>query len=138
MNENILNPDIYKKAVEKGKEVYKKHSAYRSMYIQKVYKEMGGKYKGKKEKEGVSRWNKEKWIQVKPFLTSGKKIECGEDNKKNKVCRPFVRVNKQTPITLPELLELHSKKDLLSLTNKKLKDMEGRVFWKTLKYYPSK
>ena len=138
MNDNILNPDIYKKAKAKADKVYEKHSAYKSMYIQSQYKKMGGKYKGKQNKQGVSRWNKEKWVQVKPYLTSGKEIACGEDNKKNKVCRPLVKVNSQTPITLPELLKLHSKKELLSLTNKKLNDMDGRVFWKTLKFYPSK
>ncbi len=138
MGDNIINKDIYKKAKNKADKVYEKHSAYKSMYTQKVYKDLGGKYKGKQKTEGVSRWNKEKWVQVKPYLQNGKEIECGEDNKKNKVCRPLIRVNKQTPITLPELQKLHSKKDLLNLTNKKINDMNGRVFWKTLKYYPSK
>lgn len=138
MGDNILNKDIYEKAKAKADKVFEKHGAYKSMYIQKEYKKMGGKYKGKKPTEGVSRWNKEKWVQVKPYLQSGKEIACGEDNVKNKVCRPLVRVNKQTPITIPELLKLHSKKDLIDLANKKIKNMEGRVIWKTLKFIPPK
>jgi len=131
--DNIIDKDLYKKAKKKADETYERHSAYKSMYIQKVYKDLGGRYKGKKNTKGVSRWNKEQWIQVIPFLSDGKKIACGEDNKKTKVCRPMKRIDSKTPITLPELLKLHSKKDLLALARKKNKDMDKRVFWKTLK-----
>ena len=131
--DNIVDKDLYKKAKKKADETYDRHSAYKSMYIQKVYKDLGGRYKGKKNTKGVSRWNKEKWIQVIPFLKDGKKIACGEDNKKTKVCRPMKRIDSKTPITLPELLKLHSKKDLLALARKKNKNMDKRVFWKTLK-----
>ncbi len=136
--DNIINKDLYKKAKEKADKTYKKHSAYKSMYIQKVYKELGGKYKGEKKKEGVKRWNKEEWIQVKPYLQSGKKLVCGGSERKNKVCRPLKRINDKTPITIEELLKLHSKKDLINLANKKIKNMNGRVFWKTLKFVEPK
>lgn len=131
--DNIVDKDIYTRAKRIADDTYKRHSAYKSMYIQKVYKDLGGRYKGKKNTKGVTRWNKEEWIQVIPFLSQGKKIACGEDNKKTKVCRPMKRVDSKTPITLPELLKLHSKKDLLSLARKKNKDMDKRVYWKTLK-----
>ena len=135
----ILNPDIYEKAKQKADLVHKKHSAYKSMYIQSEYIRMGGKYSGKKNSsQGVKRWNDEQWIQVKEYLKNGKKVACGYDDRKNKVCRPFKRINKDTPITLPELLKIHSKEDLLKLCNKKIKDPEGRVFWKTKKFVPSK
>jgi len=138
--ENILNPKIYEKARKIADKKYERHSAYKSMFINKTYKELGGKYKTKnKSKMGsTDKWNKEEWIQVLPYLKNGEKIACGMDNKKNKVCRPFKRINKDTPITLTELLKLHSKKDLINLSNKKLKDMNGRVFWKNLKFIPSK
>lgn len=139
MNENILNPKIYEKAKKDANKVYERHSAYKSMYIVKRYKDLGGKYKKEKKKKGsTTRWNKEEWIQVLPYLKENKRIACGMDNKKNKVCRPFKRVDKDTPITLPELLKIHSKKDLIKLAEKKIKDMDGRVFWKNLKYIPSK
>ena len=135
--DNIINKDLYKKAKEQADKTYKTHSAYKSMYIQKVYKELGGKYKGTKNKEGVKRWNKEEWIQVKPYLESGKKLVCGGSERKNKVCRPLKRVNDNSPITIEELIKLHPKKDLIKLANKKIKDMKGRVYWKTLKFIPS-
>lgn len=137
--EKILNPKIYEKARKEADKVYEKNSAYKSMFISKKYKELGGKYKTEKRKSGsTDNWTKEEWIQVIPYLKNGEKIACGKDNKKNKVCRPFKRINKDTPITLPELLKLHSKKDLINLSNKKIKDMNGRVYWKNLKFIPSK
>ena len=135
--ENVLNPQIYKKAKKIADNTYEKHSAYKSMFISKKYIELGGKYKGKKGGK-LSNWRDEEWIQVKPYLQNDKKLVCGGNERKNKVCRPLKRINKDTPITIPELLKLHSKKDLINLSNKKLKDMSGRVFWKTLKFYPSK
>jgi len=139
MNENILNPEIYKQAKKIADETYERHSAYKSMFINKKYTELGGKYKTKKKKEGkTDRWNKEEWIQVIPYLKTGEKIVCGKDNKKNKVCRPFKRIDKDTPITIKELLKIHKKEDLIKLGNKKIKNMDGRIFWKTMKFTPSK
>ena len=92
----------------------------------------------KKKSGSTDNWTKEEWIQVIPYLTKGDKIVCGLDNKKNKVCRPLKRINSNTPITINELLKLHKKEDLIKLANKKLKDMDGRIFWKTLKFISSK
>lgn len=139
MSDNILNPKLYEKAKKEADKVYSRHSAYKSMFISKKYKELGGKYKTTKKKSGsTDNWTKEEWIQVIPYLTKGEKIVCGLDNKKNKVCRPLKRINSNTPITINELLKLHKKEDLIKLANKKLKDMDGRIFWKTLKFIPSK
>ncbi len=139
MSDNILNPKLYEKAKKEADKVYSRHSAYKSMFISKKYKELGGKYKTTKKKSGsTDNWTKEEWIQVIPYLTKGDKIVCGLDNKKNKVCRPLKRINSNTPITINELLKLHKKQDLIKLANKKLKDMDGRIFWKTLKFIPSK
>jgi hypothetical protein len=137
--DNIVNKKIYEKAKKDADKVYERHSAYKSMYIQKRYKELGGKYKTEKKKKGkTDRWNDEKWIQVIPYLKSGKEIVCGLDNKKNKVCRPLKRIDKDTPITIKELQKKHSNKDLINLANRKIKDMNGRIFWKTMKFIPSK
>ncbi len=140
MENNIfLNKKLYKKAKAKADKVYKRHSAYKSMFLVNEYKKLGGKFKNKKPSGGVNRWNRERWIQVIPYLKTGKQIPCGAQNKKNKVCRPLYRISANTPVTLPELLKMgHSKKDLLRLANKKVKDMGGRVYWARLKFYPSK
>ena len=41
--DNIVNKDLYKKAKKKADETYARPSAYKSMYIQKVYKDLGGR-----------------------------------------------------------------------------------------------
>ena len=50
MSDNILNPKLYEKAKKEADKVYSRHSAYKSMFISKKYKELGGKYKTTKKK----------------------------------------------------------------------------------------
>lgn len=128
---NVLNPNLYRKARKKADETYKKNSAYKSMFIVSTYKKLGGKYSGTKENKGVKRWNNEKWIQVVPFLESGKKIACGFGSD-SKGCRPSKRVDEKTPITIQELLKKHNKADLLKIARQKKKDMNKRVNWNKL------
>ena len=134
--DNVLNKELYKKAKQKAiKKFGTKSSAYRSMFIVSEYKKMGGKYSGQKPKEkGLSRWIEEEWIQVVPFLESGKKILCGAGADK-KSCRPNKRISEKTPITIKELLKIHSKEKLLKLAKEKKKDMSKRINWKLGKIY---
>lgn len=129
--ENVLDPDLYRKARKKADETYKKNSAYKSMFIVSTYKKLGGRYSGKKENKGVKRWNNEKWIQVIPFLESGKKIACGFGSD-SKGCRPSKRVDKETPTTIQELIKKHGKAPLLKVARQKKKDMSKRVNWDKL------
>jgi len=136
--DNVLNPQLYRKAKKEADQRFKRPtSAYKSMYISKKYQELGGKYKGKK-KSLTGRWRKERWVQVIEYIKYGRIVECGADNKKNKVCRPLVRIDDDTPITLNELRNKYSDKEILQLANKKVKDMQGRIYWKTGKFIPSK
>ena len=84
----------------------------------------------KKYAKGVDRWMQEEWIQVVPYLKNGVKIACGDRKNESKACRPFKRISKDTPITIPELIDLHGKKKVLELANMKIKDMDGRLYWK--------
>jgi hypothetical protein len=139
---------IYKKALEMANKEYgEKSSIYRSARIFSLYKKMGGKIssspkKGKKSvkkssKKGLTRWFKEKWVQVVPYLEKGKIIECGGENMKwkrsaGKACRPLHRITNETPITIKELLKLHDKKDIIKMAKKKEKSPSKRVVWKGL------
>lgn len=128
---NIINKSLYSKAKLKANKKYgAKTGAYKSMYIVKEYKKMGGRYSTKKKMGGTTRWNKEKWIQVIPFVKSGKIIACGSSNKKNKACRP-TRKLKGTPITLQESIKKLGKKKVLQLARVKNKNMSKKVYWKT-------
>ena len=129
---------VYKKAKSMADEKYGSGtSAYKSGYIVTMYKSMGGKFKGSKPtvRSGLRRWYKgEKWIQVLPYLQSGKIIECGaySTTKTGKACRPLKRQNASSPITIEELLKIHSKKSLVNAARAKEKNPTLRLDWKTL------
>lgn len=135
--EAAINKQLYKEVVQEAKQKFDTYpSAYASMFIQKRYQELGGEYT--KKGVGLKSWLQSKWIQVLPLLKEGKVVDCGDDNKETKACRPTVRVDESTPITLQELLELHSVKDIIKAAEKKNRDMDGRLYWKDLKFIPSK
>ena len=130
---------FYQKSMELANEVYgKKTSAYRSAYIVKMYKELGGKMskspkRSKSKRSKLNRWFDEKWIQVIPYLKHKKIIECGGKTKSiGKACRPLIRVTKDTPITIKELEKIHSKEDLIRTAKIKNKSPNKRISWKKL------
>lgn len=129
--------NAYKKAKREADAKYEKHSAYKSMFIAKLYKEYGGKYKAETKKDktkSTSRWLREKWVVVSSYLKDNEKIACGSEKAPNiHACRPSVRVNKQTPITIEELIELHGKKKLLELVA--LKKKGKRINWEKGRAY---
>lgn len=90
MSKVIDDPEIYKEAKRIADETYKKPSAYKSGFIVKKYKELGGTYSGEKpDKTGIARWFKEEWKDV-----------AGLDYP---VYRPTKKVTKNTPLTPSEI-----------------------------------
>jgi hypothetical protein len=131
--ENVINKTLYKKAKNEADKIYARPGLYKSAFIVKKYKELGGKYstEQKPETTGIRRWlKKEKWIAVLPYLESGKEVVCGSQDNKNIACRPLIRATEDTPITLPELLKIHSKTKLISLAKEKEKNPNKRINWK--------
>ncbi len=59
-----LNQQLYEKAKQIANETYKKPSAYKSGFIVKKYKEMGGTYKNDSKPKNLQRWFSEKWSDV--------------------------------------------------------------------------
>lgn len=102
-----LNPELYEEAKKKVYEIYKKASAYRSGAVIKLYKELGGKFSGDKDKGLLTRWFKEEWKDVNPHKTK----------KSYPVYRPTKRITKKTPLTVDEI----DKKDLEKQAKKKQK-----------------
>lgn len=136
--ENVNNPELYKKAKKEADEKFdEKTSAYKSMWMVKRYKELGGTYTGKKQTR-TNQWRDEEWIQVKPYVERKEKIECGSDKREDKACRPYKKVNEDTPMTIHEIVKKWGKEKVAQLASKKIMDMEGRLNWHTGTFTPSK
>ena len=80
---------LYNKVKKDADKIYKKSSAYKSGYIVKTYKKLGGEYLDDNKPKNLQRWFKEDWIDV--------------GNKDYPVYRPTKRINKNTPLTLNEI-----------------------------------
>jgi hypothetical protein len=137
--DNVLNPELYRKAKEEADDKFdEKTSAYKSMWMVKRYQEMGGKYKGKKKEDDTGTWREEEWIQVIPFVTKNEIIPCGSAIRDNKACRPLKKATEDTPYTIKEIVKMHGKEKVIELAEKKIKDMKGRLDWKKGTFTPSK
>jgi hypothetical protein len=132
--------DLYNQVKDIIIEINPKHSAYRSMLIQKKYKEVfedlypnKQPYLNKKpKKDKLNRWLDEQWINVYAYLNENKIIPCGSSEYVEfSACRPLIRVNKKTPITIKELLDKFGKDKLNELIKIKNKDPQNLILrWK--------
>ena len=123
MTESISVPvdkKLYSRVLKKVKAKSKVWpSAYASGRVVREYKRLGGKYKyantntrtRKKTNtnkfgiiSGLTRWFKEKWVNVCTKNTKNTKYsKCARSTKKYPYCRPSVRVNSNTPTTVHEM-----------------------------------
>jgi hypothetical protein len=95
----IDNPELYEEAVAYADNIFKKPSAFKSGFIVKKYKELGGTYSGEKpNKTGIARWFKEEWKDV--------------GNQEYPVFRPTKRITKDTPLTPEEIKPANLKKQI--------------------------
>jgi len=112
----ILNQELYNEAKNEADNIYKKPSAYKSGYIVKKYKELGGKYADDNQTKNLKRWFKEKWQDV--------------GHKSYPVYRPTVRINKYTPLTINEIdkndLEKQIKRKQMIKSNKNLPPFKSK------------
>ena len=102
----VLDKKLYEHVKSLANIKFKSKSGiYRSSWIVNTYKKLGGKYSGVKPKlTGLSRWYKEKWVNLyKPNKTGY--ADCGRQNLKGKypLCRPTYRITSKTPKTYHEL-----------------------------------
>ena len=131
MKSSPTNKKLYEKVKEEAKKKFKVWpSAYASGWLVKEYKRRSGKYSGRKtSSRGISRWYKEKWINV---CKLPKKVSCGRSKlsktwKKNyPYCRPSIRVNKSTPRTSSEI----SMKEIKKRCSRKRKSPMKRLIMK--------
>ena len=128
-----VDRELYDKMVERAKLQFPNAypSSYASAWIVRQYKKYGGEW----ETEGGSLDDlfREGWVDVVPLLKEGKVVLCGK-GEGGKACRPTKRINKDTPITLQELLELHSVKEILKFAERKANNMELNAQWRELEF----
>jgi hypothetical protein len=93
-----INKDLYEAVKEYANIIYSKPSAYKSGFIVKTYKKLGGTYRGDHKELNLKRWYGERWSDV--------------GNKEYPVYRPTIRVNKKTPLTVSEIDKTNLKKQI--------------------------
>ena len=95
----IDNPELYQKAKQIADQTYSKPSAFKSGFIVKKYKELGGTYSEEKTMStGIARWFKEEWKDI--------------GNKEYPVYRPTKKISKNTPLTPNEIKPSNIKKQI--------------------------
>jgi len=96
-----LNTDLYNRVKQMASEKFKAPTgAYRSMWIVKKYKELGGTYdRPKATHTKLTDWRKEHWIDLNQPKAGGGYEKCGHPNPNGKypLCRPSIKVNENTP-----------------------------------------
>ena len=94
----VIDTELYEFVKSEADKKYTKPSAYKSGYIVKRYKELGGRYKDTTEPKKLKTWFKEQWSDI--------------GHKEYPVFRPTVRVNKDTPLTVNEIDEKNLKSQI--------------------------
>jgi len=89
---------LYNKVKIEADKIYKKPSAYKSGYIVKKYKELGGTYIDDEKPKNLKRWFAEKWTDV--------------GNKSYPVYRPTKKINNKTPLLASEIDKTNLKKQI--------------------------
>ena len=93
------NQKLYNDVKLYADSIYKKPSAYKSGFIVRRYKELGGEYIDDKKPKDLKRWFKEDWKDVG-----------GLDYP---VYRPTKRVSEKTPLTASEIKPSNLKKQIV-------------------------
>lgn len=131
-------PKLCQRGIDSAKEKFKVYpSAYANAYASKVcrgiVKDKYGNIKADKEylskltgKGDLTRWFKEKWVNVCEKESKGNYKTCGRSHAKLNpktypYCRPLHRINKHTPKTVKEL----SKSDIKKLCSIKRSKRQG-------------
>ena len=123
--------NLYDSIKKKVKQSVKRWpSAYASGQLVQQYKEAYAKKYGTRGKpytttkaetpKPLARWFKEQWVNVcQPKRDSYK--PCSSQGKSYPYCRPLIRVDKGTPLTVSELVEKFGKNKLKKMCTKKQK-----------------
>lgn len=95
-----IDTKLYEKAKMIADQKYKTHGAYKSGFLVKIYKDMGGRYIDDNQPKNLKRWFQEKWRDV--------------GGKNYPVYRPTKIISKsKTPLTINEIDKKNLKKQII-------------------------
>lgn len=95
-----IDTKLYEKAKMIADQKYKTHGAYKSAFLVKTYKDMGGRYIDDNQPKNLKRWFQEKWRDV--------------GDKSYPVYRPTKIISKsKTPLTINEIDKKNLKKQII-------------------------
>jgi len=89
---------LYKKVKARADKIYAVPSAFKSGWIVKTYKSLGGTYEKDNKVRSLRRWFKEKWVDI--------------GHKQYPVYRPTKRISKKTPLTVGEIDPKQAKRQI--------------------------
>ena len=96
-----INEDLYNMVKTEANLKYGlKSSAYKSGFIVRRYKQLGGLYQEDNKPKNLKRWYKEEWKNL-------------SNNNEYPVLRPTKRINKKTPLTIDEIDKRNLKEQIL-------------------------
>lgn len=114
--ERYLDADLYRKSKTKADASYEKPSAYKSAFLVKTYKELGGRLKEEKKPSGLTRWARADWKNLTPYaegLVKKKDVpKCGQKHPKQSkpsVCRPAKEAKKYSKKQIKKAVEIKAK-----------------------------
>ena len=104
-----VNKALYEKAKRMASEKFTSPTgAYRSMWIVRKYKELGGTYSNKKSSSKLERWRRENWVDLNQPKKGGGYERCGHKNTQNNkypLCRPSKTITQDTPRKYQDISE---------------------------------
>ena len=124
-----IDKELYEDVKKMANTLFKSPTGiFRSLWIQREYKQRGGLYKTKKKSSKIQQWLDEKWIDINnPILKNNKIIgynKCGSVNKQNMLyplCRPTVKVSDDTPKLFKDI-----DKDVIKRVNKQKQTLRNK------------
>ena len=133
MVDKYLDKKLHNKIKKEADKKFKNNSAYKSMFINKEYLKAGGKIKSD-GKDKLNNWRRERWVNLSGVALGKTKLkdapECGikdkNQGKNPSICRPSVKINKDTP----KLAQSFSKEQLKKALD--IKNKNKRIMWEKL------
>lgn len=115
---HVIDKKLYKKVKHQADKKFRSPTGvYKSSWIVREYKRLGGRFSGRKPTSlsGLKRWYREKWIDLNRPIRLSKNghsrvigyAPCGRSSSelagKYPICRPSKIITKKTPVTYKEL-----------------------------------